>query len=221
MSQRTLYTMTAAAGIATVVTTIIAIAILLSAGPPAEGDSAQNVALFFADNRVPVLAGLYVGAISLAFNLAFYVLLRDVLRRADPESEALATLGLIGGAVFIAVLYAGFAVLAQLAFREGTGDPTTQRTLYDVYTLTLTMTGAPTAVSLVALSAVILRGNLLPAWIAWYGLAVAAIHLVSLGSFARDGLFTPTIVAGTIAPLAFEVWVLAICAWLLSKRSAA
>jgi Domain of unknown function (DUF4386) len=105
-----------------------------------------------------------------------------------------------------------------MAFREGSGDPQTYRTLMDVYALMLVMSGVPTAVSLIAISLAVLRTRLFPSWLAWYGFAVAAVHLVSAGSFARDGFFTPTIVAGTIAPVLFEVWVLAISVLLLMRR---
>jgi hypothetical protein len=218
MSEQQLRIWTAVAGIATVAVTIVAIAIFLSVGPPDESDSGPQIAAFFADNRLPVLVALYAAAIGTGFNLAFYVLLRDVLRRLDAGVETLATLGAIGGVTFIAVIYAAFGVLAQLAFREGGGDPQTQRALLDVYALMLAMSGVPTAVSLIAISVVVLRTRLFPQWLAWYGFAVAAVHLVSAGSFSREGFFTPTIVAGTIAPLLFELWVLAICVVLLMRR---
>lgn len=220
MNERDLHVWTAVAGVATVLTTIVAIGILLASGPPAAGDSPQVVAQFFTDHPNDVLAAVFLASLSLGFNLVFYFLLREVLRRAAPESEAMATLGAVAGAVFIAVIYAGFAVLAQLAYRAGASDAQTQRTLFDIYELTLTMSGVPTAVSVAAISVVVLRGRLFPGWLAWYGFAVAAVHVVSSGSYARSGVFTPANFAGTIAPLAFEIWVLALSAVLLSTPRA-
>lgn len=211
---------TAVFGIATVVTTVAAIAILLASGPPAAGDSPQQVAAFFADHHRAVSIALWIAAVSLGFNLAFYVLLGDLLRK-QADDGGLIALGVLGGAMFIAIIYAGFAVLAQLAYRAGSGDPATQRTLYDVYELSLTMTGVPTAVSVAALSLVMLRRGLFPAWVGWYGGVVAAIHLLSSGAMARSGLLTPTNIGGTIAPIAFELWVLTISVLLLASRQAA
>ncbi|MDP9236629.1 MAG: DUF4386 domain-containing protein [Chloroflexota bacterium] len=217
MTERESYLWTAIAGIATVAATMVAIAIFLSVGPPDESDSGPQVAAFFADNRMPVLIALYCAAIGTGVNLAFYLLLRDVFRRLDAGVETLAALGVAGGITFIAIVFTAFGVLAQMAFREGAGDPQTYRTLMDVYALMLVMSGLPTAVSLIAISLAVLRTQLFPSWLAWYGFAVAAVHLVSAGSFARDGFFTPTIVAGTIAPVLFELWVLAICVVLLMR----
>jgi hypothetical protein len=97
MTERESYLWTAIAGIATVAATIVAIAIFLSVGPPDESDTGPQVAAFFADNRMPVLIALYCAAIGTGFNLAFYVLLRDVLRRLDAGIETLAALGVAGG----------------------------------------------------------------------------------------------------------------------------
>jgi hypothetical protein len=219
MNERESTLWTAIAGIATVAFTVVAIGIFFSVGPPDESDSGAQVAAFFADHRMPILIALYVASIGTGFNLAFYLLLRDVLRRADAGVETLAALGVAGGLTFIAILFVAFGVIAQMAFREGGGDAQTYRTLMDVYGTLLAMSGVPTAISLIAISLAVLRTRLFPSWLAWYGFAVAAVHLVSAGSFARDGFFTPTVVAGTIAPVLFEIWVLAICVVLLMRRS--
>ena len=220
MTLRSTKSWTAIAGIASVVTTVVAIAVLLASGPPAAGDPPQQVAAFFADHHRAVSIALWIAAVSLGFDLAFYVLLGDLLRK-QADATGLIALGVLGGAIFIAIIYAGFAVLAQLAYRAGSGDPATQRTLYDVYELSLTMTGVPTAVSVAAFSLVILRARLFPAWLGWYGGLVAAIHLLSSGAMARSGFFTPTNIGGTIAPIAFELWVLGISVLLLAGRQAA
>lgn len=217
MTSRTQRNWIAATGIATVATTVVAIVLLTASGPPASGDSSQQVATFFLDHHHAVMAALWLASVSLGFNLAFYVLLGDTLRRKSEADAGLVNLGVLGGAVFIAIIFMGFAVLAQAAYRSGSGDPATQRTLYDVYELSLTMTGVPTAVSLVALSVVLLRTRIFPAWLGWYGGVVAAVHLLSSGSMATSGLFTPANIGGTIAPVAFEIWVLAVSILLLVR----
>jgi hypothetical protein len=217
MNDAALSRWTALAGIATVALTLVAIGIFGAISPPTESDSPKDVAQFFADNRPALLVAAYVAALSLGFNLAFYVGLRDVLRRRAPETETLATIGAAGGIVFIAGLFVGFAVLMQLAYREGAGDPGLQRSLLDVYSLIVAMTGVPTAVSAIAISVAILQTGIFARWLGWYGFAVAAIHLVSVGSLAREGFFTPSVVAGIVAPLMFEVWVLAFSVLLLRE----
>jgi len=208
---------TAATGLLTVGLTVVAIGLFASMSPPTENGSAQSVASFFADHHAMMVVALYLAALSLGFNLAFYVGLREVLRRAAPEDEWLGSLGAVAGAVFIAVAFASFAVAMQLAFREGTGDPNTQRTLFDLYGFVLAMTGVPTAVSAVAISAVILRSGVFTRWAAWWGFCVAGLHLVSVGSVAQDGLFSPSVFAGLVAPTGFEIWVLMLSFLLLTS----
>jgi Domain of unknown function (DUF4386) len=217
MTDQGLTRFTALIGIATAALALVAIAIFASLSAPTQSDSGEQVAQFFSDHRTVVSVLIYLVALSFGFNLVFFIALRDLLKRRAPDLETLSTIGAIGGIVFLAVAFVGFGVLLQLAYREGAGDPATQRTLFDIYSLNITMTGVPTAVCLVAFSLVILRSRALPNWLAWYGFAVAAAHLLSMGSLARGGFFSPDIVAGFIAPLMFYVWMLALSALLLVK----
>lgn len=221
MDDRSVVRWTAFAGITTVVLTLVAIVAFASLSPPTQDDAPQEIAAFFADNRAAMLILIYGVALSLGTNLVFFVGLRECFRGRSPEIEFLANAGLIAGAAFVALLFAAFAILSQLAYREGGGDAGTQRTLFDVYSLMITMTGVPTAVCAIAFSVAILKSGVLARWLGWYGFAVAAIHLVSMGSFARDGFFTPGVVGGTIAPLMFEVWVLALSVLLLTRSAPA
>jgi hypothetical protein len=224
VTDRQLARFTALMGIATAVLALVAFTIFGSLSAPTQSDNGEQVARFFSDHRTVMSVLIYLVAVSFGFNLAFFVALRDLLKRRAPDLETLSTVGAIGGIVFLAVLFVGFGVLLQLVYREGAGDPATQRTLFDIYNLNITMTGVPTAVCLGAFSAVILRSGVLPAWLAWYGFAVGAAHLLSMGSLARGGVFSPDVVAAFVAPLMFYLWVLALSALLFvsaDKRMAA
>lgn len=209
MDEKAVSRLTAVAGFATVIAALIAFAIFGTLSPPNETDSSQNIAKFFADNRTVLAVLVYLVAVSLGLNIIFYVGLRDVLRRRAPAYDTLASVGVMGGAVFIAIAYVGFAVLLQLVYREGAGDADTQKTLFDLNTLTTTMASVPTAVSVGAISALVVRSAVLPAWVGWYGFVVGAAHLIAMGSLARDGFFLPSVIGGYIAPLMFYAWVLA------------
>jgi hypothetical protein len=200
---------TAIAGFATVVVVLIAFAIFGALSPPTEGDSAQAVATFFGDNRTVLAVLVYLVALSFGFNLIFFIGLRDALARRAPDFRTLASVGAAGGVVFIAIAYVGFGVLLQLVYREGVGNADTQKTLFDIYNLNITMASVPTAVAVGAVSVVVLRSGAFAGWLGWYGFAVAAAHLVGMGALARDGFFAPSVIGGYIAPLMFYAWVLA------------
>ena len=220
MDERTLSRFTAASGIAAVVLTVVALAVFGALSPPSESDPAADVAKFFANHQMAVYVASYIVAAGTGANLMFYVGLRDVLRRRAPRSETLITIGLVGGVAFISILFVAFAILLQLAYRKGAGDPGLQQSLLDLQALITTMTGVPTAVSVGAISIVVLRERLFTRWVGWYGFAVAAIHLISVGSLAHDGFFTPGVVA-ELAALMFELWVVALSVELLVKPSLA
>lgn len=215
MNEQSLSRWTGLAGLATVILALVAFAIFGALSPPNETDSAPDIARFFADNRAILVVLVYLVALSFGFNLIFFVGLRDVLRRRAPDTEMLATVGAAGGALFIAIAYVGFGVLLQLVYREGAGDPDTQKTLFDIYTLNITMASVPTAVAAIATTIAVLQSGAFPKWLAWYGFAVAAAHLVGMGALARDGFFAPSVIGGYIAPLMFYGWVLAFSVLLL------
>ena len=215
MNENALSRWTGLAGLATVILALVAFAVFGTLSPPNETDSAPDIASFFADNRTALAGLVYLVALSFGFNLVFFVGLRDVLRRRAPDTEMLATVGAAGGVVFIAIAYVGFGVLLQLVYREGAGDPDTQKTLFDIYTLNITMASVPTAVAAIATTIAVLQSGAFPKWLAWYGFAVAAAHLVGMGALARDGFFAPSVIGGYIAPLMFYAWVLAFSVLLL------
>ena len=215
MNEDALSRWTGIAGAAAVVLALTAFAVFGAMSPPTESDSGQTIAKFFAGHRTTLAVLVYLVALSLGFNLAFFVGLRDVFRRRAPDMETLVTVGAVGGIVFIAVVYVGFGVLLQLVYREGAGDPATQRTLFDIYTLNITMANVPTAISVGACSIAVLQSGAFPRWLGWYGFAVAAAHLVGMGALARDGFFAPSVISGYIAPLMFYGWMLAFSALLL------
>lgn len=208
MDDRAVSRMTAASGFASVVVILMAFAIFGALSPPTQSDSPQAIAQFFADNRTPLAVLIYLVAMSFGFNLIFFVGLRDVLKRRAPRFELVATIGLSGAVVFIAIAYVGFGVLLQLVYREGAGSADTQKTLFDIYNLNITIASIPSAVAVGAISLLALRTTVLPNWLGWYGMAVAAVHLVVMGALARDGFFSPSVLGGYVAPLMFYAWVL-------------
>ena len=219
MNEQSLSRWTGLAGLAAVILALVAFAVFGATSPPTDSDSGQVIAQYFADHRTTLAVLVYLIALSFGFNLVFFIGLRDVLRRRAPDVATLASVGAAGGALFIAIAYVGFGVLLQLVYREGAGDPATQRTLFDIYTLNITMASVPTAVAVIATSIAIMQSSAFPRWLAWYGFVVAAAHLVGMGALARDGFFAPSVIGGYIAPLMFYAWVLAFSVLLLRSST--
>jgi len=153
---------------------------------------------------------VYLVAISIGFNLIFFIGLRDALRRRAPDYQTLASVGAIAGIVSLAIAYVAFGFLLQLVYREGAGNADTQKTLFDIYLLTsINMVAVPAAIAVGATSVVVLRSGAFASWLGWYGLAVTVASLIVMGSLGRDGFFAPSVIGGYVVPLMFFVWMLA------------
>jgi hypothetical protein len=76
-------------------------------------------------------------------------------------------------------------------------------------------TAFPNAVHLVAAGIVILQTGVMSRWVAYGGFAVAAIHLSSSVSLAREGAFSPAGVLPNLAPLSHFAWLIGVAVALL------
>ncbi|GAC1657893.1 MAG: hypothetical protein NVS9B15_19350 [Acidobacteriaceae bacterium] len=212
------YRYTAVAGMASVVLAIVAFALLGNA--PGTDASGQRVITYLADNRVQLLALVYVFGLSFALILCFLTGLWSILRKAGGEAETLATLGLAGVVVWVTL---GFGILLfplASTFRA-IHDPTLARTLADVGALTANLSGYPTAVNMIAFGAAILLTGLLPRWTAWFAFLVAAVHLVSAAAYAHGGLMSPSYMPGLVAPVLYYMWVVGVSVVLWRSRAPA
>ncbi len=202
-----LYRLTALAGIASVV--LAAVAFALFGNAPATDASGQAVLTYVATNRVQVLAFVYLFGLSVALMLCFMTGLRALLRDAHQQAEPLATLGLVGGVVWVSVGYGILLFILALAFRAGR-DPLLARLLADLGALTANLSGFPTAVNMTAFGAALLLTGFLPRWVAWLACVVALAHLVSAAAYAQEGLLSPSLLPSMVAPLLYYLWVIVV-----------
>jgi hypothetical protein len=63
----------------------------------------------------------------------------------------------------------------------------------------------------------ILRGDLLPSWVAWLGFLAALVHIVGAVSFASSGWLSPSGLSVFVAPPLYYLWILAASALLLRR----
>jgi hypothetical protein len=134
----------------------------------------------------------------------------------------LADVAFAAGVAVVTVVVVGSGVLAVLAFRPDT-TPAVARALYDANGLLIAFASFPAAAFLASASVVIIRSGVLPRWLGWAGLLVAAAELVGAASFGRAGAFRPQgdLVAVQAGANGLLLWLLATSLLMLGRTSPA
>lgn len=216
MGQQQAARFTAVAGIVAVV--FYTATTLLIADLPAIDTPAQQLTSYFATHSTQMLLEGYGWGIISAATLCFLTGLWAVLRRVEGESGLLAMLGLIAGMVIFAVALAGMTPVLVLGYRAGSLATSDVKLLTDTLLLGATMSALPTVVSVGAFSVLILRTGAAPRWIGALGILVMLAHLVDAGSFAQDGLLSPSGVPVYVAPILYYLWMFSVSVALLLPR---
>jgi hypothetical protein len=173
------------------------------------GDSDADIRSWFADsgNRHKQEVSYFVILASSLFFVWFVAVLRGRLAQAEGKPGARTALAFGAGLVAVALWTVGDALFATLAFtfEESDGfvlDPNTFRVIdnlgYGIWTSGTTM--AALLVFATALSS--LKGQIVPKWLAWLSVVVAASMLFAV-------FFLPFLV--------FLGWVLVVSLWMIWK----
>lgn len=197
----------AVTGVAYVALYVAAFSLGIEVGP-SDREILEHYGDSAARTKEAVAFFLLAGA-ALAFFL-FTTALRSLIARAEQETAMLATLALVGGTVYGALLLAGNAVSRGPAFAamdERFGlDPNTRRMVEDIGLLILASGVIAAILLLVAVSLAALRHGLLPRWLAWAGFPAAALLPLAVSFLGFLVLF---------------LWVLAVSVALALRRSPA
>lgn len=212
--------MTAGAGLAVIVLFIVGSVLASPFDAPKANAGAAKVVEYFGEDRGRFLGSMYLNAFGwCGVFLVFVVGLRALLRRSEEDSGFLSAVGLAGGIAQAAVLTMFFLVGAVLSYRAAlTVDAAVASALYDTALLLNNFSGFSSAVCLGGFAAAILVTRQLPPWVAWLGIVVAFLHLVSAASFARHGVFAPTGVFGFAAPVGYAMWIAAVSSAVLRRE---
>jgi hypothetical protein len=186
---------------------------------PSISNTPQVWATYASTHRPQLLREVYLWGAGVSATLVFLTGLWSLLRRAMPEATVAATLGLRGGFLTPAVVLAGFAPLLELGYRGGALDPASAKSLADLTLLGVTLSSFPTVISLGAFSYLIARSGAVARWIGWFGLVVAAAHLIAAGSFDQDGIFSPSVFPVFVTPPVYYLWTLVASIALLRRRA--
>lgn len=190
-------------------------------GAPSSGDSALKVLHYVADHRGRLLIGDFLVACSTVPFMLLIAALHRLMRRAEGPDGWLSTAMLAGAVTSTGAFLVGVAVLATLAYRPVTSPPVA-RMLLDGGFVSLNFSGIVLGVFVAAVSGASLLHRVVPAWVGWLGVPVAALQVVGGGALARgDGAYSPQGAVPLIAALAVAVWTLALAVGLVvvSRRS--
>lgn len=187
---------------------------------PSTEQPTSDITAWFSDHRAVALTATYLLGLGATFLLVFVGGLRQRLRQ-DDDLDAAAGIAFAGGIGLSLTMLLAAAALAVLAFRPDT-DSGVARALYDANGLLVVFALFPAAALVAASSVVALRRGVLPRWLGWAGLVVAALALVGAASVQQSGWFMPQADIGAlpIASAAFMLWLLATSITLLRVRAA-
>jgi hypothetical protein len=175
----------------------VAVTILTATGLSGLGDaphptaSTEEISRYFIERRDDVLMAApfgYLGAISLVL---FSVQLSWHLRRIGRNSAA--ALVVVGGSLCGAYFAGLHLTLTTIAYEVADSSPDTAKALFVVTILAVPVLGVGVIAMLGGLAAGDRGAELVPRWLIWLSVAGAAAGMLSLVSFAEEGLFSPDV----------------------------
>jgi hypothetical protein len=180
----------------------------------------EELAALLAAHRTELLVGLCLsglgwGGLLIVFGGGLWA----ILRRAEGGSgmwSAVAFAACVATAAAILIVITLTLTLVHLA---PSLPADSLRVLYEESLVANLMTAYPNAVYVAAAGIVIWRTGVLPRWVAYGGFLVAAVHLASSVSVAREGAFSPLGVLPSLAPLTHFLWLVGV-AFALLRTSA-
>jgi uncharacterized protein DUF4386 len=179
-----------AAGVVFVIA-LLAEAIISTALPINQDDSAAKIARALADHRKAVLVAAYISTIYAVAFVIYLAKLHDLLRQASPDARVLHSLVVIGGGLMVALhAVSDVGIYGLLGGKLATyGVQHDQGLSYTLYLLTFALDSVGDvfgSVFLIAAGVLVIQSRALPRWLAW--VAVASGALLFLQGFGLGGV---------------------------------
>jgi hypothetical protein len=207
-----------AAAMGLVFVALFVAAFIIFGEAPKLGDSAEEVAAYFVDDRSRIVTGAIIfGLATIAF--AWFVgAVATTLRNAG-EGRLGATAIAAGGAM-IGIALVILALNVTQVIGVAATDPDAAKTINTIVWAFEVIISWPVAAFTLATAAGAMRAGIFPQWLSWASLAGAAVialggtTLAETGFWAADGEYT------LITIIVFLVWTLA-ASWTFMQRVAA
>ena len=178
-----------AAGIAFVVLTVLAF--IVGGEPPTVADSAEDVVSYYDGERGQVLISSFLFALALGFWIWFGGTVANSLRERGEGRVAATIIGAVSAFVSVQLATAAInAILAHSVARAGE-DGVVQALFGLTWGLDI-VAAIPSAVFFLAASLGLRRTLMIPAWLSWAGIGVAALFILRSTNWAREGFWSPT-----------------------------
>ena len=178
-----------AAGIAFVVFAILAF--IVGGETPKVGDPVEDVVSYYDGDRGQVLVASFLFAIALGLWIWFAGTLANNLRERGEGRVAATIIGAV--ATFTAIQFVATGLNAVLAYSvAGSGETGVAKALFDLTWALDVLAGVPSAVFFIAASLGLRRTAMIPDWLSWAGVAVAALFCLRITNWASDGFWSPT-----------------------------
>jgi hypothetical protein len=177
------------AGIGFVVFAVLAF--VVGGEPPTVADSAEEVVSYYVGERGQVLVSSFLFAVGLGFWVWFAATVANNLRERGEGRVAATIIGAV--AIFVSlqlVATALNAVVAHSVARDG--EAGVARALFQLTWSLDVLAAIPSAIFFVAAALGFLRTRMVPAWLSWAGLGVAALFALRATNWASDGVWSPT-----------------------------
>ncbi|HEX2090598.1 MAG TPA: hypothetical protein VHI54_11845 [Actinomycetota bacterium] len=210
MDERRWEQVAAATGIAFVV--VLLIGTFIVDQPPDVDGPAREIRRYFLDNQNGLLFQAWLFGLAGVLFIWFAGTLRSRLAVAEGEGRRLSLISFAGAIGTLATLVPTVALNATLAYTVARGaPPVLTHALFELSFWFGVLVVFSLAVFVGAASLSAGRTGALPQWLAWGGLAVAALHLLqSVDLFVRNtDFFEPNGVIGYVNLVLILLWILA------------
>jgi hypothetical protein len=194
---------------------LFVIAFVVAGELPKLGDSSEEVAAFYVDDRGRVITGLIVFGVAAVAFAWFVGAVATTLRNGGEVRLGATALG--AGAATLSLAF----VLLALGGAEVSGiaaaDPDAARTI-NILTWAFQVTISwPVAAFVLAVGVGAMRTGVFPQWLSWASIVGAAALALGGTAWARDGFWAPDGAYGFITIVVFLVWMLA-ASWFFMQR---
>jgi hypothetical protein len=166
-------------------------AFIVGGEPPKVSDPAADVVMYFDGERGQVLGSSFLFAVALGFWIWFGGALANSLRNRGEGRVAATIVGAV--AVFVSIQLATTAINGILAHSVArAGDDGVVQALFNLTWGLDVVAAIPSAVFFLAASLGLMRTGMIPVWLSWGGVAVAALFILRSTNWAREGFWSPT-----------------------------
>lgn len=158
---------------------MVLVSAVLPGSPPSTSDPARDIAKYFTDHGDAIRQAAFLGILATLPLVWWLSAIYRMLERATGNARlgVIAAVGVAIGAVAAGVSSVVYAVVAMMGV-GGSGGLTGTKFYYLLGTNLTSMVAIGTALTVGAVSVGILRGGMMPKWIAWLGALVVVLSVV-------------------------------------------